>query len=213
MNSPENRNTPSLELSKESLDNLLVDLRNTVVQKGIVRDHPGTFPVENEQAPVRFEYLIDKQIAKELFYPDDECVLHSAEIAYASPYSTDPDNDFSKIDGSILLTVISLLPDQNKAMADWVERAETYWIYRDELDGIRGEFDTEYSTQAGHRISPNDVVPYLNFFDSETGAMWRTEDGDALLEDLSALQRPLTHEDEELLRKLIAYLEVQPTLT
>jgi len=182
---------PHLELSQGELESLHDTMASRVILGGDVSELGGIYPVRPEAPqPHIFEKPIDAGVAKSIFHTHDSeligqtgCYAQYLEPHLVNPYGT------QAIEATHSIVSVSLC--WRLAGSD-IEQIETYMV-QSEQGMFRGTVSTDYSRN-GERISPNNWAP--SDFVTQDDVL-------DLIEDLHALDRPLSLEDAEKLRRLI----------
>lgn len=180
------------EFSQEELRASMKDFAQVLVLRGQITENNKLWP-EKAGGPTSliFRKPIPATVIRDIFYKNDEGLIAEEGIAeYLAPYRLEPDDTITT--ESIAIFCPTRMSGTN------IDRLQWLHIGRDD-DLIKGSIDVEYSRD-GVRISPNDIDVNKGLNDERILT---------LLDDMSALERPLTHDDIESLRKVQAFIAGQ----
>lgn len=183
---------PNLNLSQGELESLHGLLGRAIARFGEIRSYEGRYPVtiDGPESYV-FESTLDPIIAKEIFHPDDDELLpddtEANQLVYHQPHRMEP---IEERPDEPVHEHVSVSLHWKLAGTD-IQQREYYWIHK-----VQGTFTGTVTTdyfRDGQRISPNNLTREKH--ESSEGLV-------EFIDDLFALERPLTFDDAEKLREL-----------
>ena len=181
---------PNLELSQEELESLHRSLSEALVVRGEISDNPGVYPPEDESTTYSFTSPLPKEFVRDTFYPSDDnlIVCNDSQVSYCAPHRIDQEDE--ETTDNIFVSLNTKLAGTGIDCNQFIRVTHSRGVYD-------ASFNTEYSRN-DRRISPNDIPNGLDINDPESVKR--------LLDDLEVLERPLSFEDAEKLRKIEAFI-------
>ena len=193
------KDVPTLDLSQEELETQHRALAYALIQIGEVNDNNGTFIPGIDNPAQRFTFELPTNLIRETFFNDDSdmIVKSGSYIEYLAPHQLDEGSgERGEESEDIYLSFGGHLIDTEIDCFQSIHIRLSGTLYT-------GEFDTQYEKN-GKRISPNDLPEGMTTL-MELG-MSEAEAGLIVAQDYVALERPLTIDDAENLRKIEMYL-------
>lgn len=184
---------PSLELSQEELAGIFHALAEGLILSGERVVYEGLYPVESEgHVPLAFRRVLPSSFVKEVYYQSDsEIIAQAGDVTYIGPHCIEPNDE--EVFEELTVYYPGLLLECGVQYNQWIHitrRGEEYTAVS----------DAQY-VKDGKVISPNNLP--VGGGEPELTDEYARQ----ILDDRTALERPIELDDVEKLRQLIDFIK------